>query len=158
MKSANGVKLELKQLPSPIPFKGLGFRDTLDVPNHQALSRSLEFMERNYTRPIQVADVVIASEMSRRGFLKAFRKFFGRAPGLFIRQARIELAKRLLTEHDLPLKTIASITGFRSHNSFYVAFHRETGVTPKTFQRHAWLSVYRSASFRKNSQFQEVIQ
>lgn len=111
---------------------------------HEGISRSLQFMAQHYTRPIRIKDVVIISGMSRRGFMKAFSQHVGRTPGSFIRQARIEFAKRLLTEQDLPLKTIAEITGFRSQNTFCIAFSRATGMAPKKYQRQAWLSAYRA--------------
>jgi transcriptional regulator GlxA family with amidase domain len=101
-------------------------------------------MTQNYMRPIRLADLVAASGMSRRGFTKAFIQQLGRPPGAFMRSARIELAKRLLTKHDVPLKTIAFITGFRSENTFCIAFSRAAGIAPKKFQRQAWLSVYRT--------------
>lgn len=134
MKIIKNVKLGLKPQAPGMPFKGLAGRDGFDLPNHQAVSRSLRFMAKNFTRPIRLGDVVSVSGMSRRGFMKAFGRHVGRTPGSFIRQARIEFAKQLLIEQDLPLKTIAAVTGFRSENTFCVAFHREAGMAPKKFQ------------------------
>lgn len=141
MKSKKRVAPGLKRRLSSIPFNGFEARDIFSAPNHKALSRSLQFMARNYTRPIQISDVVKASGMSRRGFMKAFSQHVGRTPGLFLRQARIEFAKRLLMEQDLPLKSIAPVIGFCSENTFCVAFRRETGMAPKKFQRQAWLTM-----------------
>lgn len=144
MKSKKGVKLEFGRRLSPIPFKGLEACEIFNASNHKAVSRSLQFMAQNYTRPIQVSDVVVASGMSRRGFMKAFSRHVGRTPGSFMRQARIEFAKRLLIEQDLPLKAIAVIVGFSSENTFCIAFNRATGVAPKKFQRQAWLESYKN--------------
>jgi AraC-like DNA-binding protein len=144
MKSKKDVKLEFGRRSSPIPFKGLEAPDRFNAPNHEGLSRSLQFMAQNYTRPIQLGEVVVASGMSRRGFAKAFNRHVGRTPGSFMRQARIEFAKRLLMEQDLPLKAIAAIIGFRSENTFCIAFHRATGMAPKKFQRQAWLESYKN--------------
>jgi transcriptional regulator GlxA family with amidase domain len=69
--------------------------------------------------------------MSRRGFMKAFSQHVGRTPGSFMRQARIEFAKQLLIEQDMPLKAIAPAIGFGSENTFCVAFRREIGMVPK---------------------------
>ena len=131
---------------SSSPFTGLESRDRFNASNHEGISRSLQFMAQNYTRPIQLDDAVAASGMSRRGFTKAFSQHVGHTPGSFMRQARIEFAKRLLIEQDLPLKTIATIIGFRSENTFCIAFHRATGMAPKKFQRQTWLLAYRTRS------------
>jgi transcriptional regulator GlxA family with amidase domain len=78
--------------------------------------------------------------MSRSGIARAFGKHTGVSPGLIIRRARIEFAKRLLIEKDLPLKSIAALTGFSSENTFCIAFQRTTGLAPKKYQRKAWLT------------------
>jgi len=115
--------------------------------NHRGITRSLRYMARHYRRPIQLDKVVAASGMSRRGFTLAFKRHVGCTPASLIRQARIELAKRLLLEQDLSLNAIASNIGFRSENTFCIAFSRATGMSPKRFQRQVWLSTIRS--FRK---------
>lgn len=112
-------------------FKGL---------SHEGVSRSLRFMAQHYTRQIYIRDLVTVSGMSRRGFIKAFDRHIGRSPGSLIRQARIELAKQLLVEKDWPLKSIATIVGYRSENTFCVAFYRAMGVAPKKYQRQTWLA------------------
>lgn len=101
-------------------------------------------MAKNFWRPIQLKELVLASGMTRRGFLKAFLKHTGITPGFVLRHARIEYAKQLLTEHDLPLRAIAERCGYRSQNTFIVAFTRATGMAPKKFQRHVWLTICRT--------------
>jgi len=118
------------------------------VTNHYGVDRGLRFMARNYWRPIQIDDLVLASGMSRRGFAKAFNQHVGFSPGSVLRRIRIESAKQLLLAHDLPLKIIADLCGYRSENTFCIAFQHATGTAPKRFQRQAWLTtcrIYRQA-------------
>jgi AraC-like DNA-binding protein len=49
-------------------------------------------------------------------------------------------------KQDLPLRTIATAVGFRSENTFCIAFSRATGVAPKKFQRQVWLSVFNTVT------------
>jgi AraC-like DNA-binding protein len=133
---------------APIHFRKLEAYDVSNGSDHVAVRESLQFMAQNYTQPIKLIDVVSASGMSRRGFMKAFNRRVGCTPGSFLRQARIEFAKRLLIEQDFPLKTIASMIGFRSENTFCIAFNRATGMAPKKFQRQAWLWAYRATGPR----------
>jgi len=149
MKSKKRIKLEIGRRSSPTDFQDIAAGDLFNASNHPALVQSLQFMARNYARPIRLGDIVKVSGMSQRGFVKAFSRHVGCTPGSYIRQARIEFAKRLLVEQDLPLKTIATITGFRSENTFCIAFHRATGMAPKKFQRQTWLSTYRTAGSRQ---------
>jgi len=52
---------------------------------------------------------------------------------------RIEFAKQLLVDHDLTLKEIARLCGYRSECTFCVAFQRKMKVSPKKYQRQVWL-------------------
>jgi AraC-like DNA-binding protein len=117
---------------------------------HQAVSQSLDFIARNFSRDIKLVDVITISGMSRRGLMGAFSQHLGCSPGALIRQARLEHAKRLLIEYDLPLKTIAKRCGYRSENTFCVAFSRDAGTSPKKFQRQVWLAVSRNFQLTKN--------
>ncbi len=149
MKIAKGIRLQRGKVDNFTTHLQRLFpnaRREFSHPRHNGVSRSLLYMAQNYTRPIQIRDLVSHSGMSRRGFMKAFNQHMGCTPGSFIRQARIEFAKQLLIKQDLPLKTIATAVGFRNENTFCIAFSRATGMAPKKFQRQVWLSVYNTKS------------
>jgi AraC-like DNA-binding protein len=110
---------------------------------HEKVNRVLKYIARNHSQPFQLPKLIGISQMSRRGFLKAFLKHTGTRPGRLLRQARIEQSKRLLIENDLHLTQIAAMSGYERLNSFCVAFKRETGMAPKQFQRQAWLESYK---------------
>jgi AraC-like DNA-binding protein len=109
--------------------------------NHPTIDRCLGFMVQNFHKPIQLKDVVKVSGMSRRGFCKTFNRCLGANPGAWLRNVRIEHAKCLLVEHDLLLKQVAKRCGYRSENTFCVAFQRTVGMPPKKFQRQYWLAI-----------------
>ncbi len=94
----------------------------------------LAFLQKHCYAPIQVGDVVKATALSRRGLYKTFQKFVGRSPGYELRRLRIEGAKKLLDDSNHNLKTIAKMCGFRSENSFFVAFRSATGISPGKYR------------------------
>lgn len=110
------------------------------VSGHTGIDRCLKFVVKNFSEPIQLQDMMDVAGLSRRGFFEAFRKNVGLNPGAVLRHVRIEYAKRLLIEHDLVLKEVAKRCGYRSQNTFCVAFQREMGISPKKFQRRYWLT------------------
>lgn len=108
--------------------------------NHDGIDRCLNCMARSFCKPIKLKHLIKISGMTRRGFVKAFNRHVGVNPGTVLRYIRIEYAKRVLIERDLTLKKIAKRCGFRSANTFSVAFQRDTGMSPKKFQTHYWLT------------------
>lgn len=108
---------------------------------HRGVARSLKFMAAHFQTPVQLQDLVVESGMSRRGLIKAFHKHVGRPLAAVLRQMRIEKARHLLVTEDLSLKELAERVGFRSANTFCVAFQRVVGIAPKKFQRLNWLAI-----------------
>lgn len=104
---------------------------------HARIASSLGFLSKNYRKPIGVTDLMKVAGLSRRGFLKAFRKHTGRTPGEVLRQVRLKHAKRLLVECNLPMTDLATASGYRRANSFWVAFRRATGESPKEYLRRS---------------------
>ena len=104
------------------------------IPLSPALRRTLRFVSRNWNKPVSVKDLVAVSKMSTRGLAKAFVKNIGHGPGRELRRVRIQKAQKLLSNSSGSLGIIASTCGFNSVNSFWVAFRRETGMTPGKYR------------------------
>lgn len=98
------------------------------------MARSLRFIWEHSHEAISVKNLVGVAAMSRRGLHKAFIEHLGRTPGQELHRVRIERAKRLLTESDHKIETLAGMCGYQSANSFSIAFKQTTGVSPKQFR------------------------
>jgi LacI family transcriptional regulator len=62
-------------------------------------------------------------------------KIFGRTPKAEILRTQLDRVRRLLAETDLPLKQIASKTGFQYPEYMSTAFKERTGQTPGQYRR-----------------------
>jgi LacI family transcriptional regulator len=102
--------------------------------NHPGVARGMRYLWDHYHEPIGVADLAQAAAMSRRGFDQAFVENLGRSPGAELQHIRVEFAKRLLTESTEKIEVIAEKCGYQSLNTFWVAFRKATGTTPKKFR------------------------
>jgi transcriptional regulator GlxA family with amidase domain len=100
------------------------------IPQHEGVAHSLIYIANHHTRQIHVEDLLPVSAMSRRGLYKAFKKHLGRTPGEKLENARIEQAKKLIITGRCKLKEVAARCGYRSVNTFYVAFKRVVGTSP----------------------------
>jgi AraC family transcriptional regulator len=68
-------------------------------------------------------------------FSAAFVKAHGLPPHRYVVERRVERAKRLLRESDLPVAAIAVQTGFSSQSHLASVFKRAVGLTPGEYQR-----------------------
>jgi LacI family transcriptional regulator len=80
-------------------------------------------------RPIGVLDAVKHSAMSRRALEIRFHRSLGRSIRDEIERVRLNWAKQLLVETNLPVQKIADNAGFNSVSYLSKVFRRATGTT-----------------------------
>ncbi|APW36870.1 AraC family transcriptional regulator [Rhodoferax koreense] len=73
--------------------------------------------------------------MSDRNFARIFRSETGTTPADFVEQARIDAARRLAEETDLPAKRLADMVGYANVDGFRRAFGRRLGVSLAEYRR-----------------------
>jgi AraC family transcriptional regulator len=83
----------------------------------------------------RVSELAEMAGVGERHLLRLFRQRKGTSLAEFIRETRLEKARFLLGQTDMPLKQVAHRLGFASHSTFTTAFRNETDMTPATFRR-----------------------
>jgi len=101
----------------------------------KALRRAMDYIEANLGKDLTVEEVARAISLGRWHFAHAFKNTIGVAPHQYVVERRIELAKLLLRETDLPIANIAARAGFSTQSHFCVTFQRLTGTTAGTFRK-----------------------
>ncbi len=112
-------------------------------PSHQlsgqlALSqlRRIDEMLRDFSgKAPTIAELAAQCGMSRGHLCRTFKTTTGRSVHEHVNDARMELAKSLILENDLPFKVIAYRAGFASQSAFTFAFGKSIGLTPGEFRR-----------------------
>jgi signal transduction histidine kinase len=95
-----------------------------------AMGAMRDHPERAYT----ISELAEIAGMSRSVFAARFAEVTGHPPMEFLKTLRLARAAALLTRTDLPVKTIASQTGYSSRSSFTRAFFAVHGAAPKAFR------------------------
>ena len=101
------------------------------------LRRALEFISDRLEQQQGIPLEVVAQEvgMSRYHFSRVFKESMGLSPINYIVRQRIERAKKLLAETDLPIADIALQAGFSGQSHFTTFFSKLVGLTPRSFRR-----------------------
>jgi LacI family transcriptional regulator len=124
--------------PLLLPSPGVVTRQSTDIlaVREPSLITAIEYMRKNLSEPITIADVVRHACLSRRSFELKFRKALGRSPAQEIRRLRVEKSKVLLTNDVLmKMPSLAQRCGFAHTAQFFKAFHQVTGMTPTDYRR-----------------------
>lgn len=103
------------------------------------LRRAIEFINVNLNKEQTVALAAVAEEvqMSYFHFSRAFKQAMGVSPNVYMIEQRVERAKKMLSETDLPIAEIALRAGFASQSHFTTTFRRLAWSTPKAFREMA---------------------
>ena len=98
------------------------------------LRRVTDYIEDNLTKDLTLAEIAGVAHMSPHYFSRAFRKSTGIPPHRYVVDRRIEKAKTLLSNNQLPLVEVGLSVGFQNQSHFTTLFHKRTGVTPKVYR------------------------
>src|SRR5262245_65119511 len=93
-------------------------------------------MNDNCGRELSLAEIAGAAYLSEFHFSRLFKKITGATPHAYLASLRIERARRLLAESDLPIAEVGAEVGYASQSHFTKIFREATGMTPRAF-RHA---------------------
>ena len=98
------------------------------------VAAALRFIRDHAERPIGVPDVVGELQACRRTMERHFTRAVGRSILEEITRCRLDRAKRLLMETDLPVHRVATSSGFPSIQTFNRTFWRAEGRTATAFR------------------------
>ncbi len=107
------------------------------VQDDPLVASAMRFIKNHAGQAIGVPDVVEQVGLSRRTLERRFFRVLRRSVASEITQCRLERAKRLLLETDLPSNRVAEGAGFGSLKTFNRVFRRAAGVPPKSFRQNA---------------------
>jgi AraC family transcriptional regulator len=103
------------------------------LPKHK-LRRVIEFIDENLERDLTLAELAEVADLSPFHFARSFKQTAGSTPIQFLMQRRIDFAKRMLAESELPIVEIGLRAGFKNQSHFATLFRKVTAMTPKAYR------------------------
>lgn len=98
------------------------------------LKRVLEFMHAHMGEVLPLSDLAAVAGLSESQFGRAFREATGESPHRYLISIRIQRARELLLQSDLPLIEVALQCGFERPNCFATTFRKATGLCPREWR------------------------
>ncbi|MFB9842435.1 GlxA family transcriptional regulator [Mucilaginibacter ginsenosidivorans] len=110
--------------------------------NHgdELINRVQDWMENNYREKISLDKLAGLVNLSRKTFLRHFKKATGDTPQLYLQKLRVETAKRLLESKDITFNEITWEVGYQDVSSFHKIFKQETGLTPMSYREKFFIA------------------
>lgn len=111
-----------------------------EAPRHgtlstEAVARVRSYIEENVGERISLEDLARIAQVSRFHFARQFRLRTGESPMGYLLRARIERAKRMLSDSAMKIAEIAVTLGFADQSHFTRTFRRFVGTSPSEYRR-----------------------
>jgi LacI family transcriptional regulator len=134
MRGERGVACDVRVEPLKVVTRRS--TDNLAIAD-RPICTALTILREQACAGLTVAELMRQAHISRSRLERGFRHYLGRSPQAEIRRIQVARIKQLLVETDLPLKDIASRTGFEHVEYLSVVFKREVGESPGRFRKGA---------------------
>lgn len=118
-----------------------GSRD--DLANNLIISDAIDYIYKHLSEKITLDDLSkVSKKISPQYFCRLFKKYTNMRPTEYIRKKRIEYAKQLLSNTDMPIYDIATACGFENKTYFYRCWKLFESEAPLEFrQQHSGIFI-----------------
>lgn len=123
-KVAELLMLQLEQL-----FQ-LDMSAPLKRKDRDTVYRVRELIEKNISQPLTIPELAVEVGINTTKLKQLFKQEFGNTIFGYLTEIRLDQAKRLLEEGELPIGDIAHQIGYKHPQHFTAAFKRKFGYTP----------------------------
>ncbi|MNB76903.1 Bifunctional transcriptional activator/DNA repair enzyme AdaA [compost metagenome] len=111
-------------------------------PSDGYVRQSIDYLYQNYDRQIRMKELAAAVNLHPGYLHRIFKAHTGFTVTDYLTRIRMEKAKMLLGQSDVPVTEIADYVGIASRQYFHLLFKKYTGVTPVDYRngvdRHLW--------------------
>ena len=118
-----------------LSWKTNAIHNFINTDDSEALHRLGHYLEQNFSNPTDIQMYARMCNMSKSKLSELFHSIYGYTIVEFIKNCRIDKAKRLLLENDLSIQQIASAVGYSHQSSFTYIFKQHVGCTPREYRK-----------------------
>jgi transcriptional regulator GlxA family with amidase domain len=126
----------MDRIRGPHDRQRLPIRTRLGV-HHPKLVMAVELMEANIEEPLDQETLSHYVGVSRRQLERLFHRHMRRPPAQYYLELRLDRARHLLYQTDMPIMDIACACGFVSASHFSTSYRQMFGKTPRAERAQA---------------------
>lgn len=104
--------------------------------NRSCIDCICSYIDGNLSTDLSTKALCGIAHVSAGKLISAFRGITGETPQDYIREQRMEYAKRLLLEETCGIGEIAEAVGYRNQGAFSEAFKRTFGMAPRAYRKN----------------------
>ena len=115
----------------------LSYATLPDEPPHTdaLVTRAQRAMQQSLQRGFDLGALARQLAVSERTLHRRFKQATGAAPLRYLQLLRVDVAKRLFETRDLTVDAVGARVGYGDLSTFRRLFKRETGLSPRDYQR-----------------------
>lgn len=125
---------ELLNLLCQQAFSSGNERPEAPLTDHISLAR--DYLEKHFSEEITLDTLLAHIPVSKYHFIRSFKEKLGLTPYQYLTQIRIQHAKILLRQSDLPVSSIADQCGYTDTSNFIAHFKKLSGETPLQYRKN----------------------
>ncbi len=103
---------------------------------NESLEKLLPWLESRMSSPTTVAEMADKMGLSERQFHRQCVAQFGRTPAKILLEIKLNHARNLLQDKDIPITNIGNMCGFSGSAAFSKAFKKQFSISPAMFRKH----------------------
>lgn len=117
---------------------GVRLREIATLGTHgQRIGRVIDWLRRNYDKPVSVEDLARMAAMSVSTFHHRFRQLTSMSPLQYVKQLRLQAARQKMLAEGLDASSAAYAVGYQSASQFSREYKRYFGVPPSRHRQSA---------------------
>lgn len=98
------------------------------------IDKVCNYIKLHYAEQITLDDLATVAHINKSHLIRRFKDKLNTSPIAYLIQYRLEISKRLLSNTDLPINSIAMQCGFNDYSYYCMIFKRTFSTTPAKFR------------------------
>ena len=133
-----GVNEDISKLEPDAVYNKIITNIKYVLPKHMNTSNvidaAIEYIEKNIASDISLESTASHCFLSPTYFSMCFKNKTGKTFSSYLSELRLNKAKSLLSQTDVPINIVSELCGFNSASYFHRFFKRSTGMTPLNYK------------------------